>query len=343
MLACAYFKAMPYKRSSPPLPMQIVMGLIMDAFLRPVIKFQERRGHGTRMLSRIARRNHARLRQRNPFRGYVPGPQDVLVMTYAKSGTNWMMQVAHQLIHHGKGEYEHLHDVVPWPDTLALPFVKKYAIPLEEATHWKMAPEPLRVIKTHFNWDMLSYSETAKYIGVIRDPKDVFVSNYHFIQGGVYGPAMPRVDTWLELFLSPDFPLGGSWAVNTAGYWAERHRPNVLIASFKQMKSDLRGTVQQVARFLGINVGEGIIDDVCRLSSFEYMKSIDRKFAMGKMIAWREPGVMIRKGSQGGSSEMLTPAQQRRIDEHFMAELARLGSDFPYAEFCEIAGARTSG
>ncbi len=38
-------------------------------------------------------------------------------MTYAKSGTNWMMQIAHQLIYHGKGEYNHLHDVVPWPDT----------------------------------------------------------------------------------------------------------------------------------------------------------------------------------------------------------------------------------
>jgi hypothetical protein len=250
-----------------------------------------------------------------------------------------MMQIAHQLIHHAKSEYDHLHDLVPWPDTLAMPFLKKYAIPIDEATHWKTAPEPLRVIKTHFNWDMLPCSDTAKYIAVIRDPKDVFVSNYHFIRGGVYGPAMPRVETWLELFLSEGFPLGGSWAVNTAGYWAERHRPNVLIASFKEMKRDLPGTVKNVARFLGIVVGEEVVDEVCRLSSFEYMKAIDRKFAIGKIIAWRKPGVMIRKGSQGGSSELLTPAQQQRIDEYFIAELARLGSDFPYAEFCELAAA----
>ena len=43
-------------------------------------------------------------------------------MTYAKSGTNWMMQIAHQLIYHGKGEYDHLHDLVPWPDTTVMPF-----------------------------------------------------------------------------------------------------------------------------------------------------------------------------------------------------------------------------
>jgi len=331
--------AMAYKRSTPPFPVRLGIGLMMDYVMRPMVRLQERRGGAVRMLSKLARGNHERLRRKNPFRGYTPGPQDVFVMTYAKSGTNWMMQIAHQLIHHGKGEYGHLHDVVPWPDTFAMPGLKRYAIPLDEATQWRGAPEPMRVIKTHFNWDMLPHSDQAKYIAVIRDPKDVFVSNYHFIRDGVYGPAMPTVDTWFELFLSNDFVLGGSWAVNTAGYWAERRRPNVLIASFKAMKRDLRGTVNQVARFLNIDVDEGIIDEVCRRSTFDYMKANDRKFAMGKMIPWREAGAMIRKGSQGGSSEMLTPAQQRRVDEYFIGELARLGSDFPYAEFCEVAGA----
>jgi hypothetical protein len=313
------------------------MGVMMDYVMRPMVKIQERRGGAVRMLSKLARGNHERMRRKNPFRGYAPGPQDVFVMTYAKSGTNWMMQIAHQLIHHGKGEYGHLHDVVPWPDTLAMPApLRKYAIQLEDATHWRDAPEPLRVIKTHFNWDMLPHSDQAKYIAVIRDPKDVFVSNYCFVRDSVYGRAMPSVETWFQLFLSGDFPLGGSWAVNTAGYWAERHRPNVLIASFKEMKRDLRGTVKSVARFLNVDVDEDVIDEVCRRSSFEYMRAADRKFAMGKLIAWRKPGAMIRKGSQGGSSELLTPAQQRQIDEYFIAELARLGSDFPYAEFCEL-------
>jgi hypothetical protein len=307
--------------------------------MRPLIKFNERRGAAVRLMGRVATGQHARLRKMNPFRGYVPGPQDVFVMTYAKSGTNWMMQIAHQLIWHGQGEYEHLHDVVPWPDTLAMPFVKKYAIPLEEATHWQQSPERLRVIKTHFDWDMLPYSDAAKYIAVIRDPKDIFVSNYHFIRDGVYGPAMPTVDTWFELFLSTNFPLGGSWAVNTAGYWAQRHRPNVLIASFKDMKRDLRGTVLKVAAFLNIDVPSSVIDEVCRKSSFEHMKANDRKFAMGKMIAWRKPGAMIRTGRQNGSSEMLSPAQQRRIDEYFTSELKRLGSDFPYDYFCSMSTA----
>jgi hypothetical protein len=44
---------------------------------------------------------------------------------------------------------------------------------------------------------------------------------------------------------------------------------------------------------------------------------------------------MIRKGSQGGSSELLSRERQREIDEHFRAELRELGSDLPYDDFCD--------
>jgi len=67
------------------------------------------------------------------------------------------------------------------------------------------------------------------------------------------------------------------------------------------------------------------------------MQRIDEKFRVWKIIPWRNPGSMIRAGRQGGSSELLTRAQQREIDAYCMAELKRLGSDFPYEKFCDIA------
>jgi hypothetical protein len=110
-----------------------------------------------------------------------------------------------------------------------------------------------------------------------------------------------------------------------------------MIASFKAMKRDLRGTVLDVARFLDIKPSAGVVDEVCRRSSFEYMKKIDARFRMGRIIPWREEGAMIRRGVQGGASELLTPERQREIDAHFQAELKKLGSDLPYEEFCDVA------
>jgi hypothetical protein len=45
---------------------------------------------------------------------------------------------------------------------------------------------------------------------------------------------------------------------------------------------------------------------------------------------------MIRKGAERNSSELLSVDRQREMDAHFMAELQRLGSDFPYREFCDV-------
>jgi hypothetical protein len=194
------------------------------------------------------------------------------------------------------------------------------------------------VIKTHYNWDLLPYSNDAHYITVIRDPKDVFVSSYFFfVKNGSMGDSGISIETWLDMFLSEKFPFWGSWIVNAVGYWAERRRPNVIVMSFKSMKRDLRGTVRKLADFLDVRVPGEVIDAVCEKSSFEHMKQIDEKFRMWNMIPWVNPGPMIRKGKQGGSSELLTAEQQRRIDQYFIGELKRLGSDFPYEEFCDVS------
>jgi hypothetical protein len=66
------------------------------------------------------------------------------------------------------------------------------------------------------------------------------------------------------------------------------------------------------------------------------MKHADSKFRIGKIIPWRREGAMIRRGVQGGSLELLTPERQRQLDAYFVAELKRLGSDFPYADFCNL-------
>ena len=139
------------------------------------------------------------------------------------------------------------------------------------------------------------------------------------------------------MFVSESFLVGGSWAVNAAGYWAQRNRPNVLVLSFKSMKRDLAGTVRRVAEFLEVRVGDEVMERVRAQSEFGYMKGIDSKFSVWKMTPWSSDGTMVRKGLQGGSAELLSAEQQRHIDRYFTGELKRLGCDLPYDEFCDVA------
>jgi Sulfotransferase domain len=328
-----------FERRQAPLAARVAAGVFVDCIFAPLMWGTQKLGVAEKMLASVSDKREQEFIKKNPFRGYVPGAQDVFVMTYAKSGTNWMMQIVWQLIHHGKGEFDHIHNVVPWPDAKLVggPMMGNYAIPLDQATDWETAPERKRVIKTHFNWELLPYSEEARYIAVIRDPKDVFVSSYFFMKGSGMGGAMPSVDTMYRLFLADKYMLGGSWPANTAGYWAQRHKANVLVVSFKSMKRDLEGTVRRVAGFLNVCAPDDVIREVCAKASFPYMKRIDHKFGTFQVIPWRAPSVMMRKGDQGASGELLTPERQREMDAHCIAELKRLGSDFPYEEFCDPA------
>lgn len=261
------------------------------------------------------------------FHGYEPTVHDVFVCTYSKSGTNWALQIAHQIAHRGAGDFSHIHAVVPWPEA-PMPDI----IPLRDESIWRAAPTGLRVIKTHLESDYVPYSPAATYIIVARDPKDVFVSSYYFSANLLAQGTMVPVDEWLAVFLSDKFQYG-SWAEQLAGYWAWRTRPNVLILNFAEMKADLTSAVKQVAALVGVALTVDELAQVVEQSTFEQMKAIDHKFVPKKPYPFNRlmPGVMMRRGENGAAAELLTPAQQRQIDDYVQAELQRFGCDFPYA------------
>ena len=297
--------------------------VLLYCLLVPLAKFMEKTGVWSRMASRRQRRD--------PFLGfgdYQPDGHDVFACVYFKSGTNWLMQILVQIIHHGAAEFEHIHDIVPWPDSPD----PNYAVPLSDESAWKNCPTGLRVIKTHRELAKVPYSPDARYVCVVRDPKDTFVSAYHFMRAEFMGPMTPSVPNFLEYFLSPVFQFC-PWAEFVAGYWGIRDRDNVLFLTYEEMKKDLRGTVRRIAEFLRVALSESEVDAVVERSSFAYMKKIEHKFETGMMVPWAKPqGAMIRRGQRNASSELLTPAQQQRIDNHCRAELERLGCDFAYDE-----------
>ena len=95
---------------------------------------------------------------------------DIVIATYAKSGTTWLQQIVSQLIFNGEEGLE-VAEMSPWVDVRVPP--KEVKLPMIEAqTH-------RRFLKTHLPVDALVYSPKAKYIYIGRDGRDVVWSFYN--------------------------------------------------------------------------------------------------------------------------------------------------------------------
>ena len=265
--------------------------------------------------------------KKKAFKGYTPGKEDVFVCTYSKSGTYWMMQIVTQIANLGEGNFDHIHDWVPWPD---LPM--ENVVYLSEPT-WQHTPTQKRAIKTHLESEYVPYSEDATYIVVVRDPKDVIISSFYFSNSIVPGMTQIGLDAWTESFMKGETPYG-SWPAQVASYWEMRDLPNVHIVRFEDMKRDLTGAIKNVAEWIDVDLSDEEFQKVVSKSEFKSMKAEEQKF-----LPPLPPGVdrsslkLLREGNSGVAKKELTAGQMALVDQAMKAELKRLGSDFPYEEF----------
>ena len=215
--------------------------VLLYGLLVPLAKVMEKTG----LWLRLANRRRRGRRFQGKFGDYQATAHDVFACVYFKSGTNWLMQILVQIIHHGAAEFDHVHDIVPWPDSPD----PRYTVALSDETAWKNSPSGLRVIKTHLDLAQVPFSAEGRYICVVRDPKDTCVSGYHFLRAEGMGPMTPSVANFVEFFLSPNFPFH-PWPEFLNEYWQVRNRENVLFLTYEEMKKDLRGTVRRIAALL---------------------------------------------------------------------------------------------
>jgi hypothetical protein len=297
--------------------------------LAGIVVLLRRFGQSRRVVDWFAGFMNSPWRKQREFAGYRPTSSDVIVATYARSGTNWALQIALQIAHYGEAEFNFLHDIVAWPDA-PLPLIRAT---LSDTTPAKRAPAGARVIKTHREQAYVPYTPEAKYIVVIRDPKEVFVSAYFFAKS-MFGSIVDldySSDEWMDLFFGDRFVFG-SWTEHTASWWPYRDRENVLLVTYAEMKRNPRAIILRIADLMNVTLTEAQLEKVVAKSSFEYMKTHEEQFVPPSLIFRKNQDRMIRSGKTGASGEFINAEQQSRIDGLALSQLQRLGSDFPYAE-----------
>ncbi|HKY91167.1 MAG TPA: sulfotransferase domain-containing protein [Nevskiaceae bacterium] len=270
------------------------------------------------------------------WNGFAFRDDDVVVSTYAKSGTTWTQQIVGQLVFNGDPTVS-VGEMSPWVDLRVPPREVKIAA-LEAQAH-------RRILKTHLPVDALVYSPKAKYIYIARDGRDVVWSMYNHHKNGneayydvlnntpgrVGPPILPPKDDlrayfhdWLDGNGEPWWPF---WE-NVRTWWAIRGLPNLHLVHFNDLKRDLPGEMRRIAKFLDIAIDESRWPAIVEHCTFDWMKRhASRSAPMGGAL-WEGGGeTFINKGSNGRWTDTLTVEDcaryERRAVEELGAECAR--------------------
>lgn len=260
-------------------------------------------------------------------------PSDVVVATFPKCGTTWMQQIVHGLRTRGSMDFEEISLVVPWIEMAPL---------LGIDPNGPQVAEP-RAFKTHLSWDKVP--KGGRYIYVLRDPADALVSFYHFMNGAMFERDALDLDGFAEaIFFNEKTPFD-TWWRHVRGWWEQRERPDVMLVSFEELKSNLEPVVRRVASFAGIPAEEERIALATRQATFEFMRAREPQFddhpirAIFAQMSGGSPTdpmpPKVRAGRVGEASSALSPKVRAMLDEAWKTEIEKPLGIRSYAQLRE--------
>lgn len=239
-------------------------------------------------------------------------PQDVFVVTYPKSGTTWMQQIVHGVRSGGSMDFDEICQVVPWIEACA-----ELGQDLEQPQQGDK-----RLYKTHFSYERVP--KHAKYIFVVRDPKDVLPSFYHFFEGFMFEPGTVSLEQFFHEFFLQGTKSGRYWE-HLLSWWPHKDSENTLFLTFEKLKQDLAGSVAKVADFLEVELTDEVMAKVVEQSSFQFMNAHNSQFDDHYLLNARRDVCKlpldattskVRSGKSGGDKG-LTPEILQQLDEYW--------------------------
>lgn len=248
---------------------------------------------------------------------------DIVISVPAKSGTTWTMNIVHQLRSKGDENMVDLYQHVHWLEFFESP----YQTAKELYTRW--AREPWwypRAFKTHAEPPKTPFDPKVRYIVVMRDPRDAIGSMYPFFHAhneelfdyfklneGMRAMVRPK---GIEDVFYGFAGKGMSFFNFLLGWWPLRNEKNVLMLHYADMKKDHKGSIKKIQEFLGFELTDEEFENVCRLTSFEYMKANGEKYTASKVteVPLMKKDGMVRNGAVGGHKKEMSEKLLEEFD-----------------------------
>ncbi|XP_044519100.1 sulfotransferase 2A1-like [Gracilinanus agilis] len=246
---------------------------------------------------------------------------DILLVSYPKSGTTWMQHILSLMLNK---DFQNQNSM---PTYIRVPFVEVSSFKIE----WDKMPAP-RLFASHLpaNFFINLKNSKTRVVFLVRNPKDVLVSYYHYHKFAKFLPNFNSFDDFFHQFVEGKVNYG-SWFNHTKSWLDVYHELNSFLITYEDLFQEPRQVIQNLANFLGLKLEPNDLENILHCSSFSYMsQNYSLNYSSSKFFD-QSNGKFFRKGVTGNWKEHFSQEQNDEFNNIYQEELGDVNFKFDWS------------
>ena len=245
------------------------------------------------------------------LKGVTSYDDDVWLVSYPKSGNTWTRFLIANLVTRDKAvDWSNIERIVP-------------DIYLSRDPLLKALPRP-RYFKSHEGYR----PDYRRVVLIVRDPRDVAVSYYHFIRKTKTLPVNASMDDFMTKFMDGKIDPYGNWGENV-GSWlgARRGTDNFLVVRYEDLLENTEAELTRIADMLGLAADERLMRHAVENSRADRMRQLEQKQrGEHKMLKRSRADIpFVRAAKSGQWRTELPPEAVQQIESAWGSVMRELG------------------
>jgi Sulfotransferase domain len=277
------------------------------------------------MIKRLLNATNRVLGRASQGRYFEVFDDDTFLVSFPKSGNTWARFLIANLLHPEEpANFGNIDRLIPESEELTMRQLARL-------------PRP-RIMKSHEYFD----ARFRKVIYIVRDPRDVAVSQFHFFRKRRRISDDYSIEKFVTRFVAGETCDYGSWGTNVASWLVTRQNsPGFRLVRYEDLAARTGEELRRVASFLGVSASA---DDVVRAverSSADRMRKLEAANADALVTKnTRQDIPFVRAAGSGNWKTSLPEKSALEIETAWAPLMKWLGYELSLVTTPAIRGAR---
>jgi estrone sulfotransferase len=237
---------------------------------------------------------------------------DIFLTSYPRSGNTWTRFLV--------GNFVNPNEPVTFLN------VERLVPDMYKTADWVLRRRPRpRVLKSHESFD----ARYRRVIYIVRDPRDVAISNYHWEMKLRSIPEGCPIEEFVPRWMDGAFWRRiGSWADHVNSWFATRQgHEGFIMMRYEDLQANPQRELARMAEFMGMNPDAQRIERAIELSSAANMRKMEETQGKKWVATFhtRSDKPFVRKASSGGWRTVLPQKTVAYMEAHWGAIMKQLG------------------